>query len=114
MADLPEETLLIALYRQSRLLKLLNEVTKTDLTIYEQLGETPETMAALTQLQNARERLTDFYSRVGTLLRQVCESQPEADMDLLNLLYRSIEQALSTADAVEASLNETKRDWNLP
>lgn len=114
MADLQDETLAIALFRQARLLKLLNEVTKADLILYEELGETPETETAFEQLHNARERLSDSYSRVSNLLRRVCESQPEAEAALLDLFYQSIEQALATANAIEATVKETKRDWNLP
>lgn len=114
MADFSDETLEIALFRQARLLKLLNEVTKADLILYETFGDTPETLTALDQLQNARERLTDSYTRVATLLRRLYEVQPETEATLLNLFYQSIEQALATADAIEATVKETKRDWNLP
>lgn len=113
VANLLDDTLAIALARQGRLLQLLHQVTKIDLIIYERFGETPDTFNTLSQLQNARERLTDFYSRLGKLLRCVCEAQPSANADLLNCLYQSLEEALATADAIEASLKETKQDWNL-
>ena len=113
MADLADETLLIALFRKGRLLQLLNEVTKTDLRIYESFGETSETMTTLTQLQNARERLTDSYSRLNNLLQRVYESQPAVPSELLELFSNSMEQARLTADAIEATVKETKRDWNL-
>jgi hypothetical protein len=45
---------------------------------------------------------------------QVAESQPFANYATLNLLYQSIELAEQTADAVEATAKETKRNWNLP
>jgi thiamine kinase-like enzyme len=114
MADLPDDTLIIALFRQGRLLKLLDQVTKADLLIYEQFGENSETITALTQLQNARERLNNSLARLVNLLRQVYELQPNASADLLNLLYQSVEESLLTADAIEATVKETKRDWNLP
>ncbi|MBD2313787.1 hypothetical protein H6G20_19140 [Desertifilum sp. FACHB-1129] len=113
MANLLNDTLAIALERQGRLLQLLHQVTKLDLTIYERFGETPETLNTLSQLQNARERLTDFYSRLSNLLWRVCEAQPSAASDLLNCLDQSLEEALATADAIEASLRETKQDWNI-
>ncbi|MBR8826518.1 MAG: hypothetical protein DSM107014_01195 [Gomphosphaeria aponina SAG 52.96 = DSM 107014] len=58
-------------------------------------------------------RLTNSYSRLGNLLLRVYESQPFAPSDLLDLFYRSIEEALATADAIEATVLETKKDWNL-
>jgi len=113
MANLSDETLLVALFRQGRLLKLLDEVTKADMTIYERFGETENTITTLAQLQNSRERLTNSYTRVGTLLQRVHESQPQADTSLLELFYRSVAEALATADAIEATVKETKRDWDL-
>ena len=113
MANLSDETLLVALFRQGRLLKLLDEVTKADMTIYERFGETESTITALIQLQNSRERLTNSYTRVTTLLQRVHESQPQADASLLELFYRSVAEALATADAIEATVKETKKDWDL-
>jgi hypothetical protein len=47
------------------------------------------------------------------LLQPVHESQPQADASLLELFYRSVAEALATADAIEATVKETKRDWDL-
>ncbi len=113
MASLSDETLLVALFRQGRLLKLLDEETRADLIIYERFGETENTTTILTQLQNSRERLTTYYNRVGNLLQRVHESQPKADSGLLELFYLSVAEALATADAIEASVKETKKDWDL-
>jgi hypothetical protein len=37
-----------------------------------------------------------------------------ADSATINLLEQSIAQAEATADASEASIQEIKRNWNLP
>ncbi|MGB3205607.1 MAG: hypothetical protein WBB28_11510 [Crinalium sp.] len=54
-----------------------------------------------------------FYNRLYGLVLQVAESQPVANSATLNLLYQSIEQANRIADAVEASVQEIRRSWNL-
>jgi hypothetical protein len=54
-----------------------------------------------------------FYNRIYGLVLQIAESQPVASLATLKLLQQSIEQAQATADAVEATVQETKRIWNL-
>lgn len=65
------------------------------------------------ELKNAAERARVFYNRLYGLVLQVAESQPVANSATLNLLYQSIEQANRIADAVEASVQEIRRSWNL-
>lgn len=70
-------------------------------------------MPELEQLQNIRERATSSYSRPYTLLLRVYESQPLATSAILKLLEHSIEQAEATNDVAKASVQDTKRNWNL-
>jgi len=51
--------------------------------------------------------------QVAALVR-VSESQPAATSATLNLLAQAIEQAHSTDAASEASVQDIKRNWNLP
>lgn len=83
------------------------------LFIFEQFGETEITIPALEQLQNARQRLTEPYSRLCTLLLRVAESQPTAPAVMLNLLAQTIEQAQAAVDASQASIREAKKDFDL-
>jgi len=46
-------------------------------------------------------------------LRGIAEAQPIADSASLDLLTVAIAEAQVTADALEATLAETTRDWNL-
>lgn len=96
-----------------RLFKVINLATTTEYQLFEQYGETEETLSELEELNNAAERASSFYNRLYGLVLQVAESQPSANSTLLNLLYQSIEQARATADAVEASVLEIKRSWSL-
>ncbi len=45
---------------------------------------------------------------------RVAESQPITDSATLNLLLETIERSQATIPAVEASVQEAKRDLNLP
>lgn len=113
MADLSDETLMIVSNLLPRLFRVINLATTTEYQLFEQYGETEETLPEFEQISNALERARTFYNRLYGLALQVAESQPIANPTLLNLLYQSIEQAQLTADAVEATALETKRIWNL-
>lgn len=114
MAQLSEETISTVLNLQRRLLVIIDLVTATQFMILEQYGETEITIIALDDLQNAQERADTYYSRFYTLLRQIAGSQPFADAAMLELLYRSINDAEATAAALEATIQEEKRNFNLP
>ncbi|WP_250123794.1 hypothetical protein [Chroococcidiopsis sp. CCMEE 29] len=113
MARLPDQILTAIFSLQRHLLEGINETAATELAIFEQFGETEITIPALEQLQNARQRLTDPYSRLCTLLLRVAESQPTTPTAMLNLLVQTIEQAQAAVDASEASIREAKRDFDL-
>lgn len=113
MVQLPEETTTTVLNLQRRLLAIIHQATAAGFIILEQYGETETTLVDLDFLQNARERAETYYSRFYTILLRIAEAQPGASTAMLELLERSIEEAQATADALEASIQETKRDWNL-
>jgi hypothetical protein len=114
MADLAEETIIIIFSLQRRLLKIINEATRFSFIIFDQFGETEETIPELDELQNVRDRVTSYYVKLYRLSLQVSESQPTATSATLGLLAQSIEQTQAIADAGEASTQEVKRNWNLP
>jgi hypothetical protein len=58
--------------------------------LYEQYGENSDTIEELEELQNARERLVVPYSRLNTLLLRILESQPKADLAMLEILLQTI------------------------
>jgi hypothetical protein len=81
--------------------------------ILERHGETETTLTDLEQLDNTRDRADAYYSRFFTILRRIAETQPIADSAMMDLLLVAIAEAQLTVDALEATLTETKRDWNL-
>lgn len=114
MAKLPEETITTIFNLQRRLLERIDQATATEATIFEQFGEAEEILVELEQLQNVRERATSSYSRLYTLLLRVAEAQPTATSATLSLLARSIKQAEATDAASDVTIQEIKRDLNLP
>uniref|UniRef100_B8HKI9 Uncharacterized protein n=1 Tax=Cyanothece sp. (strain PCC 7425 / ATCC 29141) TaxID=395961 RepID=B8HKI9_CYAP4 len=114
MAQLPEDTIATVLELQRRLLEIIHQATRLSFLIYERYGETAETSADLEQLGNAQQRADDFYSRFYTLLRRIYESQPSASAAMLDLLITAIAGAEVTVEALNGTIAEAKRDWNLP
>jgi hypothetical protein len=113
MAKLPDKTLTTIFSLQRQLAEGIEEASTAEWRIFDQYGETEETISELEELQNARERLTAPYSRLHTLLLRILESQPTASTAMLNLLSQTIEQAQAAAEAATASLGEIKRNWNI-
>ncbi|MBW4623129.1 MAG: hypothetical protein KME17_27700 [Cyanosarcina radialis HA8281-LM2] len=113
MAKLPNETLTTIFTLQRQLIEGIDEAAATESTIFEQFGETEVTLSVLEQLQNIRERLVGPYSRLASLLPRIAEYQPTAPVDVLDLLYQTIEQAQIARDASAASVREAQRDFNL-
>lgn len=115
MAPLADEITTTVFNLQRRLLAIINQATTTEFLIFEQYGETETTIIALNDLQNAQERADTYYTRFyNNLLRRIAGSQPFADAAMLELLYRTVDEAEATADALEATIQEEKRNFNIP
>ncbi len=114
MAKLPPETLTTIFNLQQRLVELIDEAKAAEYNLFEEYGETEETLPELEQLQNVTERLRNPYSRLYTLALAITEAQPMAPAAMVNLLERTLAEAPLTADAAEASIIEIKRTWSLP
>jgi len=113
MAKLPDETLNTAFNLQRQFLEHIDSATALEAAIFQQFGETEETIYELEQLQNIRERATSSYTRLQVLLLRIAEAQPVAIPATMDLLARSIEQGQATSAAANASLNEIKQNREL-
>jgi hypothetical protein len=94
------------------LVECLDSSTAMEYRLFQEIGETPETLPELEELQNVRDRLASSYSRLNNLLLRICQSQPTAPTDMLDLLYRSLEQTQTSLDVSIASLQDIQRNWN--
>lgn len=113
MANLPEKTLTKIFDLQKQLFKIINDATAADFNLLEKYGETSATLPELDELQNIKERARNAYSRLFRLLLNIGEAQPEINPSTLELLYRAIEQADLTINALEVSIKEIKNNWNI-
>ncbi|MBV9385300.1 MAG: hypothetical protein JOZ78_02615 [Chroococcidiopsidaceae cyanobacterium CP_BM_ER_R8_30] len=113
MAKLPDEILTTIFTLQRQLLERIDEATATEFALFAFYGEIEETTDYFEQLQNARERADSYYLRLFTTLRQIYPSQPVASRDSLELLAQFITDAQATVNAVEATISEIRRDFNL-
>ena len=83
------------------------------LSLENRYGETASTIGELEELQNARERLNQSYTRLNTLLLKILEAQPIATNAMLDLLTKAIENGQANLEAANASTQEIIRGWNL-
>jgi hypothetical protein len=113
MAKLPEETLnsIFELLRQ--LADQIEYASATDWPLFTEYGENERTLSELEELFNARERVTNSYSRINNILLRILQEQPTISDTMLETLERSILQGTASVDAVNASINEVKTQWNL-
>jgi hypothetical protein len=112
VAKLPDSVIDNVFTLQRNLVECLDSTTSMEFRLWQQIGETAETLPELEELQNIRERLVNSYSRLQNILLRIAQSQPIAARDMLDLLYRSMEQAQSFIDASIASLQDIQRNWN--
>jgi hypothetical protein len=75
-------------------------------------GETARTSGELEELQNARARLNQSYTRLNTLLLRTLEAQPIATNAMLDLLTKAIQNGRANLEAANASTQEIKRGWD--
>lgn len=113
MARLAAETLRNIFSLQQQLLEQIDEARAVEFVLLEQFGETEETIPELDELQSIRERADSYYSRFYVILRQIYDAQPVASRDILELLARYINEADATIEAIQASIEDIKRNWNL-
>jgi hypothetical protein len=112
MAKLPDNILTDIFILIRRIIECIDATSALEFRLFQQWGETVETLPELEELQSIRERLLSPYSRLHTLVLKTAESQPAAPNDVLNLLYRAVETGEATVDASIASLEEIQRNWN--
>ncbi len=114
MAKLSEEKIVRILNLQRQLLEKIDEATETEFNLFEQFGETEQTMPELDELQNIRQRADTCYSRLYVIIKRIYESQPIASRANLELLEQTIEQAEVVSEVTTASIREIKSNWDLP
>ncbi|WP_017304141.1 hypothetical protein [Spirulina subsalsa] len=114
MAQFPHELAETIWTLKRQLLEIIDAATLTELTLFERFGETNETISLLDELKNVSERAAPWFSRLSNFQLRIAESQPSISADMLNLIHQSIERIQIELPAMERSIQEVKREWNLP
>ena len=113
MATLPEETLVSIFDLLRQLADQIEYASATEWQLFTEYGENERTLSELEELSNARERVTNSYSRINNILLRILQEQPTLSNTMLEMLERAILQGTASVDAVSASVDEVKRQWNL-
>lgn len=113
MAEIPPETIAKILELLGRLSTLIDRASGAELSIFNTYGETEEVAYVLEQLENTKERGIVAYSRLSGLLLKISRFQPSAPTAIVEMLTQSIEIAEAIVDAGEATVKESKNDWNI-
>jgi hypothetical protein len=113
MAEFSQELIKTVLDLQCALLIIIHKATATSFVLFEQQGEIGAAATDLEQLDNVVERADNYYARLSTLLRTIARYQPVIPPNTMELLDTSIEQTQASIDALEASIIEINRNWQL-
>ncbi len=97
-----------------QLLDIIDMATSAELALFEQFGETNDTISLLDELKNVSERASSWFSRLSNFQIRSAESQPILSSDMLNLVNQSIHRIQMELPAMERSIQEVKTEWNLP
>lgn len=89
VAKLPDSVITNIFTIQRNLVECIDATTAMEFRLFQEIGETPETIPELDELQNIKERLLSSHSRLYNLLLRVSQSQPIAAKGVLDLLYES-------------------------
>lgn len=113
MSEISPETIAKILELLGRLSILIDRASFAELSIFNRYGEAEEVTYVLEQLDNTKERGTVAYSRLSALLLKISRFQPSAPTAMVEMLTQSIETAEAIVDAGEATVKESKSDWNI-
>ncbi len=113
MAYLPAETSETIWNLLKQLLKIVEDPSAAEFSLFERYGETDSTLSNLEDLKNLTDEAASRYSQLFNIRLRIAEAQPNVPSDMLSLLERAINQSQLRIPALERSLEEIKIEWNL-
>ncbi|HEY9873326.1 MAG TPA: hypothetical protein V6D12_07805 [Candidatus Obscuribacterales bacterium] len=114
MAKLPPDITETVNRLKQQSLDIVDAVTATELALFEIFGETEQTLPFFAELRTVLEDAEAAYMQLSRLGLNIARSQPDAPMDMLDLMNRAIVRTQARIPAWERSLEEVKLEWNLP
>ncbi|MEA5420348.1 hypothetical protein VB712_14040 [Spirulina sp. CCNP1310] len=112
MAKLPIEITNLVNSLKQQALSIVDESLALELKIFEQFGETENTLPALDEMKNAGEDAASAYSQLSLLQLQIAKIQPDAPSDVLDLLAKAIEKTQLRIPALARSIQEVQQQYD--
>ncbi|MDJ1170287.1 hypothetical protein PMG71_12680 [Roseofilum sp. BLCC_M154] len=113
MAKLPIEITVLVNQLKQQALDIVDESLAIELKVFEQFGETEQTIAALDEMKNAGEDAASAYSQLSTLQLQIAKIQPDVPSDVLKLLTKVIERTQLRIPALQRSIQEVQQEYQV-
>jgi hypothetical protein len=113
MAKLQPVTTEIINQLKHKALEIVDAATALELKIFEQFGESKQTLSYMDEMKNVSEEAIAAFSQLSNLQLQSARAQPDLPVDILKLLLKAIERTQSRIPAWERSIEEVKLEWNL-
>lgn len=113
MATLPPDTSASISLIKSRCLLIINLATKTEWQLFNNFGETEETLVVLSELKTVAQEASDAFSRFSSLQLKVASAQPDISPALAKLFIDSKERVEARIPAWQRSIEEILSTWRL-
>lgn len=114
MAELPSEMVVIINQLKQQALDILNQATAIEFTIFDQFGETDQTIPFFEELTTIAEDAKASFTRLSNLQLRIAEAQPIIVSDMLELLTQAIDRITNRIPAWQRSLEEVQLELDSP
>lgn len=98
---------------QAQLLDLIDDAATTERELFENYGETEQTLGDLDSLAGIREEAEDTYQRTNVRALQVVKADPREATATINLLLQAYERGDERIAPLTRSVEEIRNTWEL-
>jgi hypothetical protein len=97
----------------AQLLDLIDDAATTERELFENYGETEQTLGDLDSLTGIRERAEGIYQGLNTLALRVVQADPREATATINLLLQTYERGEERIAPLIRSVEEIRNTWEL-
>jgi hypothetical protein len=97
----------------AQLLDLIDDAATTERALFENYGETEQTLGDLDSLTGIREQAEGIYQGLTTLAFRVVQADPREATATMNLLLRAYERGDERIAPLIRSVEEIRNTWEL-
>jgi GMP synthase PP-ATPase subunit len=114
MAELPSEMVITINQLKQKSLDILNRATAIEFMLFENFGETDQTLPLFEELATVAGDAKDSFTRLNNLQLRVAEAQPTIPSDMLELTTQAIDRITNRIPAWQRSLEEVQLELDAP